>query len=552
MSDNPGATQSYTIPTILFRTESVTGVDDSSFQTVELIRKEQALVQLIDSSDTGSVNLTELIDGKNTRLSSDKTTLLATIDGYPVLSKETHKNVELIQVDIEPIVSITDDKMKATITLYPVVSSSPHLSSELLMEILTDNGVLFGPSPNDLETLLMRYREENGLLQEIPVAQGLFPLNGKDSFLRFSIEIGPLPGKLMGNGKMDFRERKMFVGVSKGEVIATKVPPTNGTPGINVCGEEIPQVPGKDLPVKVSNDAEYDEESRTVRATRGGILSLVGENSIMVCAKQIISGNIDYSTGNIESHDAVEINGTILPGFSVSTHGDLLLNGNVRAATIKCDASLVVKGGIIGEECRVAVKGDADLGFIERGRLRAKGKIIIRKQAYHARIMADGAIHAEESSQIMSGVLMSGDSLNLGNVGSPSSPRTLLAAGVAPGRYLRYLSMREKLREIEEQRLGFLQRFGLEKKISMRESLEESIEVLHRDMMQLNLIPGTSTLSENDGEEYLKGITITVHGTIFNGTEVQIGNTTKILEQDRSGICLSLDTNKGVLTERPL
>ncbi len=540
------------VPTILFQTESVTDSSNNSFQTMELVRKDQALVQLTDPSGPLPTNPTELIHGKHTRLSADKNTLLADIDGYPLLSKKRSSKGNLILVEILPLVSIADDKMRASITLYPPVRGCPELSSELLFEILTDNGVRFGLSPEYLNAMLTHCREENALLKDKTVSRGLLPLNGKDSFLRFAIEVGPLPGKLLGNGKIDFRERKMFVGVAQGQTIATRIPATKGTPGLNVSGDEFPQVPGKDIPVTVSDDAEYDEKSGLIRALHCGVLSMVGENSIKVCAKHTISGNIDYSTGNIESHGAVEIDGTILPGFKVNIHGDLLLGGNARSATINCQGNLVIKGGIIGKRCKVTVKGEADFKFMEQGRLRVNGNVIIRKQAYYARIMADGEIHCEASSQIISGVLMSGKSLDLGNVGSPNSPAALLAAGVAPGRYLRYLSMRAKLREMEQERLLFLQRFGLKKKIPLRKSLEESICTLHQDMAKLNLVPETSANAEDTGEEYLSGVTITIKGTIFCGTELQIGNVTKILEQDFTSVCFSLDKYKNAIIESNL
>jgi len=537
---------------ILFATQLVTDTQNTSFQTLELMRKDQPLVQLVPSKETTSANTTELIFGKNTRLSDDKRTLLADLDGYPILSQKTCEKVDVILVEIIPLVTISGDEMQALITLYPPISDCPELSGELLIEILADNRVRFGLSPQHLNSLLLRCREEQCLLKDEVVAQGLLPLDGKDSFLRFSIEVGPLPGKLMGNGKIDFRERKMFVGVTKGQKIATRIPATNGTPGINVSGDEILQTPGKNFPVNISDDAEYDEETGIIHASHGGILSMVNENSIKVCAKQVISGNIDYSTGNIESHDAVEIDGTILPGFKVSTHGDLLLNGNARSATIKCNGNLVVKGGILGDKCKVKVKGDADFSFMEQGRLRAEGKVIIRKQAYYTRIMADGEIHCEETCQIMSGVLMSGASLNLGNVGSPNAPAALLAAGVAPGRYLRYLNMRAKLRDIEQERLLFLQRFGLKKNLPQRESLEKSIDTLYQDMNKLNLIPGTSTANEESGVEYLRRISITVHGTVFSGTELQIGNVTKTLEHNLSAVRFVLDKYESSFIESNL
>jgi len=540
------------IPKLLFETETLSDSDNNSFQTVELVRKGQPLVELLAPPGAPPRNPTELVPGKNTLLSDDKCKLLAEIDGYPLLSKKNDQGIDLIMISVVPLLSIADDKMSATISLYPPVRNSPELSREILMDILTSQEIRFGISLENLDRLLSLCKEKRSPLKDETIARGLLPMNGKASFLRFEIEVGPLPGTIMGNGKIDFRERKMFVGVSKGQIIAKRIPPTPGTPGLTVTGEEVPQIPGEDLPVTVSDDAEYDEESGIIRALQNGILSLVSENSIKVCAKQVISGNIDYSTGNIESQDAVEITGTILPGFRVKTHGDLLLKGNARSANIKCKGNLVVKGGILGKKCKVKVSGDADFGFMEQGQLRVKGRVIIRKQAYYAKIMANGEVHCENSSRILAGLLMSASSLNLGNVGSPNAPFALLAAGIAPGRYLRYLKIRSDLKDVEQERLVFLQRYGLKQKVKLRESLEKAVESLHNDLTKLNLIPGTDANSADRGIEYLRTIAITVQGTIFSGTELQIGNATTIVKNDLTGVRFTLDSHTGTFIETSL
>lgn len=526
------------IPDILFQTKTITASDNSPVQTVELIRAGQALVRLINPEEIYPTKPLELINGKHTLLSEDQNTLLAEIDGYPVISRKSTHEIDLIAASMIPLLSLSEDKMQADITLFPPVDGCQELTGLILFDILTEQGIRIGLDPKNLEDLLVRCRDKKAILRNETIARGLLPIDGKDSFLRFAIEIGPLPGKMMGNGTIDFRERKMFVGVKKKQIIATRIAATNGTPGINVLGEEVPQTPGKNLPVVVSDDTEFDEESGIIRATRRGILSLVNENSIKVCAKQVIAGNIDYSTGNIESQDAVEIGGTILPGFKVTTHGDLLIKGNARSAVINCHGNLVVKGGIIGKQCKIRVRGDADFKFMEQGKLRTKGKAIIRRQAYYCKIMADGDIHCPQNSQIMAAILMSGGNLSVGNVGSPKSPPTRLAAGVSPDHYLRYLEMQSNLRAIEQERLVFLQRYGLHKKTSLRKSLEKSIDAFYQKMTALNLVPNNA---DNSDLEYIRNITITVKGTIFSGTELQIGNTTTIIERDLKAVRFSLD-----------
>ncbi len=551
MSTSPQPESSpFLIPDILFQTETLTTLDKSSIQTIELVRAGQALVQLKNPGEISPPKPFELVNGKHTHLSEDKTTLLSEVDGYPIISQKIIREVELISVSMIPLLSLSEDKMQAKITLFPPVVNCLELTGQILFDILTEKGISIGLEPDNLKNLLARCKDENAILRNETVARGLLPIDGKDSFLRFAIEIGPLPGKKMGNGKIDFRERKMFVGVKKKQIIATRIAATNGTPGVNVLGEEVAQTAGKNIPVVISDDTEFDEESGIIRATRRGILSLVNENSIKVCAKQVISSNIDYSTGNIESQDAVEIGGTILPGFKVTTHGDLLLSGNARSAAINCHGNLVVKGGIIGKQCDINVQGDADFNFMEQGKLRTNGKAIIRKQAYYCKVMADGDIHCKENSQIMAAVLMSGANLSVGNVGSPKSPSSRLAAGVSPDRYLRYLELQSQLRSIEQERLIFLQRHGMNKKTALRESLEQSINTLYHEMTALNLIPDSA--DNNFGLKYIHKITITVKGTIFSGTELQIGNSTTIIEKNLKSLCFALDMHTLAFTQTSL
>lgn len=540
------------IPNFLYQTEPQIVSNDGSVATMELVRKDQPLVELLPApSNARPPRQTELVTGKFTRISEDKKTLYADIDGYPKLSQKTSKKFDLTMVTILPIVTVAEDAREAFVMLYPPPDGSPPLTAQQLFDILGENGVSFGMTLEYLGELLARCKDEAVVLTDEIVARAILPLDGTNSFLRFEVEVGLLPGKIMGNGKIDFRERKMFVGVAKGQVIATHIPPTEGTPGLDVLGKTIPQLPGKLIQVTVSDDAEYDEESGVVRATRSGILSMVSENSIKVCAKQLIPGNIDFSTGNIESKDAVEIGGAVLPGFKVKTHGDLLLGGNVRSATLKCKGNLVIKGGILGKRCRVNSKGDADIGFIEQGRLRAKGKVVLRKQAYFSRIMADSDILCTEKSQVMSGFILSGASLTLGNVGSANSPPTLLAAGIAPGRYLRYLKIRARYKELEAERLSFLTRHGMKKKVKQRKSMEEACYMLHQEMQQMNLIPGADNVAEG-GAAYIDTVSIRIHGSIYRGTELQIGNTTITLEKDLAAVCFTLNADHSTIIEAEL
>ena len=163
--------------------------------------------------------------------------------------------------------------------------------------------------------------------------------------------------------------------------------------------------------------------------------------------------------------------------------------------------------------------------------------------------MADGDIRCEERSQIMAGELMCAGSISVGSVGSENSPATLLAAGISPGRYLRYLKIRSRLQDIMAELKLFTQRFGLKKKIEQRKSIEESIDNLTKDMKKLNLIPTSSAGKDDDENKYLQNISITIHGTMFAGTMLQIGNSTKTLHRPRQNTCFTIDNYSSLFSE---
>jgi len=545
-----GSNYFYLIPQILFQTEQIVTSDGEPVESAEIIRRGTPLIRLIPSEDSEAIVAPcILIEGENSYLSDDRTVISSKVDGFPTLTRSSNKGIDQYLLSITPLCHISSDKMMADISLFPPVKGGIELHADLVKEILVENEIRFGFHNKHIQKLLDTCKTNNSKILREPVARGLLPMDGKDSFLRFAIEIGPLPGKILGNGKIDFRERKMFVGVKKGQTIATRIPATAGTPGLNVSREQVKQVPGRDLPVIVSDDASYNEETGIITASKNGILSMVGNNSIKVCSKQVIPGNIDYSTGNIESHDAVEISGTILPGFKVVTHGDLLLGGNARSAIIECKGNLVIKGGIRGQQSNVKVDGDADFSFMEKGRLRVKGNVIIRKQAYYTKIMVDGDIICTENSQIMAGKLLCGGNLTLGSVGSANSPPALIAAGISPGRYLRYLNLRSQLFDNTEELTLFLQRFGVTKKVQERKSMEETIRLLKREMRQLDLVPGAI---KTERDRYIETISIKVYGTLFAGTEIQIGNATKTIYHDRHKVRFSLERQGGELVESEL
>jgi hypothetical protein len=367
------------------------------------------------------------------------------------------------------------------------------------------------------------------------------------------VEIGPIAGKLLRNGKIDFRDRKAFVAIEQNQLIATKVPATDGTPGKNVLGEKIPARPGNDSTLSTSGDVDFIPETREIRAKCSGILSVVNDNNIQVSAKQVINGDIDYSTGNIESKNAVEITGSVLPGFNVSARGDIAVVGNIQAAQVVSKANVIVKGGLVGEDSNIKAKGDVDITFVEKGNIEAGGLIVVRKQSYYSEIQAAGSIHCSEQSRIVGGALVSGESITCGDVGAPNAKAATLAAGVSGSRYGLFSMLQRKEAELEELLSEYRQRHGAQalQQPKFKKTAKE-LEEIQSKLKKLNLLPGTAEYSRMEPMMNSSSAEISVFGGIIAGTTVRIGNVSMTLDSDCTASTFMLDDSNLRIRTIPL
>ncbi len=517
--------------------------------TAEVIRKNQILVSretatTPNDAESGNSREVELIAGEHTALSDDGNAIYSLIAGYPLLERRQKGGALSLQVKMTPLVQIQEDKMQASLTLYPAVSGKDSLGPDQFEEILREEGIIYGLDRAMLKESISQIGSLRGPLGNIPIARGILPIDGQNAYLRFELEAGPIPGTISRDGTIDFRERKIFTGVDENQVIAVRIPQTTGTPGINIFGISIAQQAGKDINVKVSGDVHYSPATGRIVATRAGVLSIVKGSEVKVCAKQTISGDVDFSVGNIESRDSVDIQGNVHPGFTVKTKGDLRIGGNVEGANILCKGNAVIKGGLLGTTSRLETAGDADINFIERAEIMAGGEIIIRKGAYSSKISGDGAILCSPESKMIGCVVCCAGNFTGGNVGTPRSPAATIAAGVDGKRYTKYKNLKLQILEVEN-KLEVLRTRQGEKSSgdAVYQQYEEELQELQATLRKLNLIPGTPVYSRNESAFDYSNARITLNGTAAGATKLRIGNLTRILEEEMAAVEFFIDEN---------
>jgi len=531
-------------------------------EIIELVRRGQILANLVQTDNPPSSGKDShekahparsviLLPGQHTALSVTGDSLLASVAGYPRSLPNHTENEDTLTISMIPLVSISQDKMEASLTLYPPLPRTPPLELNGLVELLQQEGIRYGLNHEILQDCLKQSSDEQKVVHEVLIAMGLRPIPGVDASLRSEVEMGSIPGKILGDGRIDFHERRMFIGVRKGQLIATKVPATRGTPGVNVLGEAIGQKEGQDLKVSVGENVLYDEQSGEIRASKPGVLSMV-QNTIKVTSKLTIPGDVNLSTGNIDARDAVEIGGSVQSGFQVNAHGDLVINGSVRSATVVSQGNVLVKEGVTGKQTSMRVAGDVDIVFVEQAALTAGGTVIVRKNVYNSRIFAGGDILCQEESRIFGGITVAGGNLRVGQVGSDNAAPALIAAGTDGKQYLRYEALHQEIEEKEEELEHALQLHGHDSGLPFHLAMTEELEELHYELNQLNLATDKRADSPDELAAKSRSRNIAVSGVIVAGTQIRIGNVTTVLETAMTGRKFTLSEDLQEIISLPL
>ena len=524
--------QSQTISTMVDYVSSEVAVS-------ELIRQGQILLS-VATSDTNTP--IELVAGSNCLLSEDSLSITAKVSGYATINKTKKNNVTVVNIEITPVVNIADNKMLATLTLYPPIEGTPKISLNDILAICNEQEISCGIDEVIIRETLLQITQLRQPGVNIPIARGLLPVNGNDAYLRFEVEIGPLPGKILQDGSIDWRERKMFVGIDKDELIATKVPLTQGTPGTDILSLPILQKPGKDIKVKVTGDVHYNEESRKILATCAGVLSIVNGTDVKVSAQQTIDGDVDFSVGNIESNDGLEIKGDVKPGFTVSCKGDLSIGGNIQNATIHARGNSKIASGLLGEQSSLLTDGELEISFVERGHIASGGNVIISKGAYYAQVSSQQGILCHPDSKIVGGIFCCGQDFIGGIVGSDSATPTIVVAGVDPERFQQRSKLRASIKDQKQKLEELIQMNGPEYiETAVYKKKEGALQKRMSNFQKINMIPNSPLYSRLDPNSNYCSATISVQGKIFSGTKIRIGNISTTITEEASSIRFYID-----------
>ena len=399
-------------------------------------------------------------------------------------------------------VSISKNSMSASMVVSPPSIGGLSPTADFLEERLRTEGVAHGIDRSELE----RVCEGQLYNESFEVATGTMSTHGEDATIEIIVDPeghkGPVEDE---EGNVDLKNLGAVNLVKEGDVLAIKIPATDGIEGTNVKGGAIGTKSGKDKPFPGAAGTVVSEDGLCLLAAVQGHLTMVN-GRLIVSPIYEVNGDVDYSTGNIDFPGSVIVRGVVKDGFSINATENITVHGVVEGAVLTAGGEIVVAGGVRGTgKGKLEAKGNISADFADQAIILSGGDVLIKNALLHSDCRCAGKVLVAggKRSQIAGGKIHAGREVVCLTLGSEMGTKTEIVVGSLPEKVERRDQLRkflvvsaeeldkyEKniafLKQLEAERgldnekralLGKLTRASFQLKASISESEKEAINL---------------------------------------------------------------------------
>lgn len=436
-------------------------------------------------------------------------------------------------------VEVADDYSTASIQITARIPDVVRLTANDIVELLHQHGVRYGINHDKVEQLVRAAGAWER--HKLVIAVGDPPGEGIDGYIRNLSDpearsIKPLEQK---DGTVDYKEVTRLANVRKGQLIAERIPPREGAPGMDVRGEIIPGRLGKDVRFKLGRNVVADPDQKALYAATDGMVALTEQDKINVFPVFEVEGDVDYRIGHIDFLGTVVIRGNVLSGFKVKAAGDIRITGGVESAEVVSNGSIDIGAGILGHNKAVIRAGvDVISAYIQDALVIAERNVVVSQSILHAQVRAGKAVVCNGSKGlIVGGTIQAGERVTARTIGNTMSTPTMIEVGVLPELRNELSSLRVRLRQVQEgldktdKALVLLNQLAAAgaltpEKLAMRIKLTHTRKQAsdEAELMKERILEMEKKLEETDKAS------VEVVSAVYGGTKVVLGRYTRFVK----------------------
>jgi uncharacterized protein (DUF342 family) len=326
--------------------------------------------------------------------------------------------------------TLNKDKTKAHFVIFPTKFLKIP-SYKDIEEILQRRQIIAIVDKSEIEEKLEAIDVNNPKLTRIEVARGKEAENGYDEYYIPMLNIEKKAGKVLQDGRIDFREVGSIIEVTKDQEILRRIPKEKPVDGYTIFGEKIEAI--------LENREGYQIGENLVRSPHDENIFVSGINGCLnvdgkrigVSPYAIIRGNIDYESGNIDFNGSVHVKESVLPGFSVKARGNIVVDGVADDAVLEAGGDITVKQGITGKGSgKITASGKLKANYILNTAIEAEKEIEVEDSIINSTVFSnDKVVVSARHGKIIGGTTTARHEIVANTVGNPQGTPTVLHVG---------------------------------------------------------------------------------------------------------------------------
>ena len=359
---------------------------------------------------------------------------------------------------VAQVMKLPDDEMQAFISVSPPGEGGCDISYETYVTTLKISRIVHGIK----EDFLREFADQPIYMEEVEVAVGSKPVDGKSAHIKYEFETDQSKARLREgtDGKIDFKELNIIQNVTENQLLAKKVPPQMGIQGETVTGRMLPAKNGMDISLPLGENVHASDDGASILASKNGRVVVVN-GKVNVEEVLVVENGVSLETGNIIFMGTVIVKGDIEDGFSVKATGNIEVYGSIARAELDAEGDIIIQQGVNGKGGGHIRAGKSLWArFIENANIQAGNMVFASDGIINSNIDALHRIICQgKRASIVGGRLRAMEEINAKILGNPTSgTETVCEVGFDPSskEELSRLDMEkeDRTKEIEDVKLN--------------------------------------------------------------------------------------------------
>ena len=269
--------------------------------------------------------------------------------------------------------------------------------------------------------------------QEVIVAEGTKPVEGKDGYYEFFFETNPSrEPKELDDGFLDFVNVDWYETVKKDQKLVTYHPATKGQDGEGVTGIKLPGRNGTELKVLTGKGFKKSEDGNEYFAEFSGIIEYDEKRDSLNISESLEVDEVSNVTGAIDFEGNVHVKRAVGVGSKIIAGGDIMVDGFVEACHMEAGGDIILKNGANGKGGPSLIKaaGEVKARFFENMTVEADVGIQAN-YCLHCDLYTKGLLDlSSRKGLLLGGKAIVEEKVNVNNIGNKIGTPTTVIVGM--------------------------------------------------------------------------------------------------------------------------